>query len=134
MELATGVAPVQDGRIHIEKINAPFLFTLKAKSSEVGAGLEFALEPGWLELHESGTYVWILAQGIDCFRVSKATAPIATPPATHRDRSPDKAMQGASASLRDTKYIASIAYLRAADHESTVASNHLEPPASQANC
>jgi hypothetical protein len=67
VELATGVAPVQDGRIHIEKINAPFLFTLKAKSSEVGSGLEFALEPGWLELHESGTYVWILAQGIDLF-------------------------------------------------------------------
>jgi hypothetical protein len=55
VELATGVAPVQDGRIHIEKINAPFLFTLKAKGSEFGAGLEFAVEHGWLELHESGT-------------------------------------------------------------------------------
>ena len=67
VELATGVEPVQDGRIHIEKINAPFLFTLKAKSSEFGADLKFAVERGWLELHESGTYVRILAQGIDLF-------------------------------------------------------------------
>ncbi|MGO4512148.1 hypothetical protein AB4Z51_34620 [Bradyrhizobium sp. 2TAF36] len=39
----------------------------QGKSSEVGAGLEFALDRGWLELHESDTYVWILAQGIDLF-------------------------------------------------------------------
>ncbi|GAB9166951.1 hypothetical protein [Bradyrhizobium diazoefficiens] len=67
MELATGVAPVQDGRIHIEKINAPFLFTLKATGSEFGAGLEFAVERGWLEMHESGTYVRILPPGNDIF-------------------------------------------------------------------
>jgi hypothetical protein len=44
----------------------PFLFTLKAKSSDFGAGVKlFAVERGWLELHESGTFVQILAQGID---------------------------------------------------------------------
>ncbi|MFK4507188.1 hypothetical protein [Bradyrhizobium daqingense] len=57
VQLAAGIEPVQDGRIHIEKINAPFLFTLKGRGSEFGAGLAFAVERGWLELHESGTYV-----------------------------------------------------------------------------
>ncbi|MDA9519744.1 hypothetical protein XI06_05070 [Bradyrhizobium sp. CCBAU 11434] len=52
---------------YIEKINAPFLFTLKATGSEFGAGLEFAVGRGWLEMHESGTYVRILPPGIDLF-------------------------------------------------------------------
>ena len=30
VEIAAGIEPVQDGRIHIEKINAPFLYALKA--------------------------------------------------------------------------------------------------------
>ena len=54
------IAPVQDGRIHIEKINYPFLYVLKASGAEFGAGIKFAVERGWLELHESGTYVRIL--------------------------------------------------------------------------
>jgi hypothetical protein len=65
VELAAGIPPVQDGRIHIEKINAPFLFTLKGKGSEFGAGLRYAIEKGWLELHESGTYVRLLTPGED---------------------------------------------------------------------
>ncbi|MGY4501611.1 hypothetical protein ACVWYH_005542 [Bradyrhizobium sp. GM24.11] len=28
VQLAASIEPVQDGRIHIEKINAPFLYTL----------------------------------------------------------------------------------------------------------
>ncbi|WLB43000.1 hypothetical protein QIH93_20860 [Bradyrhizobium ottawaense] len=60
VQLATSIEPVQDGRIHIEKINAPFLFTLKGRGSEFGAGLRYAIEKGWLELHESGTYVRLL--------------------------------------------------------------------------
>ncbi|WFU75577.1 hypothetical protein [Bradyrhizobium sp. CB2312] len=63
LELAGQIEPVQDGRIHIEKINAPFLFTLKASGPEFGAGLKFAIERGWLELHESGTYVRMLPSG-----------------------------------------------------------------------
>jgi hypothetical protein len=51
---------VQDGRIHIEKINAPFLYVLKANGEEFGAGIKFAVERGWLDLHESGTSVRIL--------------------------------------------------------------------------
>lgn len=65
IEIAAGLEPVQDGRIHIEKLNAPFLFTLKAKGSEFGAGLKFAIERGWLELHESGTYVRLLTSSED---------------------------------------------------------------------
>ena len=48
---------VQDGRIHIEKINAPFLFRERATPAEYKAGLNLAIERGWLVLHESGTYV-----------------------------------------------------------------------------
>jgi hypothetical protein len=57
MELANAVEPVQDGRIHIEKINYPFLFQDRAKPAEYGAGIKFAIERGWLWMHESGTYV-----------------------------------------------------------------------------
>jgi hypothetical protein len=60
LEIAAGIEPVQDGRIHIEKINAPFLYVLKASGEEFGAGIKYAVERGWLELHESGTYVWLL--------------------------------------------------------------------------
>lgn len=65
IELASSIEAVQDGRIRIEKINAPFLFTLKGSGSEFGAGLRYAIEQGWLELHESGTYVRLLTQGED---------------------------------------------------------------------
>ncbi|WP_458146609.1 hypothetical protein [Bradyrhizobium sp. UFLA05-109] len=55
VKLAAGIEPVQDGRIRIEKINAPFLYPLEASGPEIGAGIKFAVERGWLELHESGT-------------------------------------------------------------------------------
>ena len=54
---------MQDGRIHIEKINAPFLYVLKASGEEFGAGIKYAVERGWLDLHESGTYVRLLKDG-----------------------------------------------------------------------
>jgi hypothetical protein len=40
---------VQDGRIHIEKINAPFLFRERATPAEYSAGLKLAIEraAGW---------------------------------------------------------------------------------------
>ncbi|WFU69178.1 hypothetical protein [Bradyrhizobium sp. CB2312] len=60
VELASSIEPVQDGRIHIEKINAPFLYILKGTGAEFGAGIRYAVEQGWLELHESGTYVRLL--------------------------------------------------------------------------
>jgi hypothetical protein len=63
VQLAASIEPAQDGRIHIEKINAPFLFTLKGHGSEFREGLAFAAKKGWLFVHESGTYVKLLAPG-----------------------------------------------------------------------
>ncbi|MCP3388865.1 hypothetical protein NLM27_08755 [Bradyrhizobium sp. CCGB12] len=63
IQLAASIEPVQDGRIHIEKINAPFLYTLKGTGPEFGAGIRYAVEEGWFDLHESGTYVRLLKTG-----------------------------------------------------------------------
>ena len=62
VEIASTIEPVQDGRIHIEKINAPFLSKngCNATGAEFGAGIRYAVEKGWLELHESGTFVRLL--------------------------------------------------------------------------
>jgi len=57
VEIANTVEVVQDGRIHIEKINGPFLFREKGTPEEYKAGLDLAIERGWLDLHESGTFV-----------------------------------------------------------------------------
>ncbi len=57
VELANAVESVQDGRIYIEKINAPFLYQLKGTPAEYKAGLDLCIAKGWLVLHESGTYV-----------------------------------------------------------------------------
>jgi hypothetical protein len=44
MEIANSVEPVQDGRIHIELINWPFLTEHKGSPAEYGAGLQLAIE------------------------------------------------------------------------------------------
>jgi hypothetical protein len=54
MELANAVEPVQDCRIYIERINAPFLYQLKGTPAEYKAGLRHAIANGWIWLHESG--------------------------------------------------------------------------------
>ncbi|MEH2488644.1 hypothetical protein V1280_004583 [Bradyrhizobium sp. AZCC 2230] len=38
-----------------------------ASGPEFGAGIRYAIEKGWLELHESGTYVRLLQLGADLF-------------------------------------------------------------------
>ncbi|MCK1721324.1 hypothetical protein [Bradyrhizobium sp. 141] len=63
VQLTASIEPAQDGRIHIEKINAPFLYTLKGSGAEFGAGIKHAVQQGLLELHESGTYVRLLSPG-----------------------------------------------------------------------
>ena len=67
VELANTVEPVQDGRIHIEKINGPMLFELKATPAEYKAGLDLAMAKGWLVMHESGTFVRFTQVGADLF-------------------------------------------------------------------
>ncbi|MCA6108078.1 hypothetical protein [Bradyrhizobium cenepequi] len=67
MELAHAVEPVQDGRIHVEKINYPFIFRDRGSPAEYGAGRKLAIERGWLWMHESGTYVKITPEGAKLF-------------------------------------------------------------------
>ena len=67
LEIANSVETVQDGRIHIEKINPPFLFREHATPAEYSAGLKLAIERGWLVLHESGTFVMFTQAGADLF-------------------------------------------------------------------
>jgi hypothetical protein len=55
IEIAYAAKSVQDGRIYIEDINAPFLKF--GKPAQYRAGLNLAVERGWLWLHESGTFV-----------------------------------------------------------------------------
>jgi hypothetical protein len=58
---------VHDGRIYIEKINGPFLFGDKATPGEYSAGLKVCIERGWLELHESGTFVRFTQTGAELY-------------------------------------------------------------------
>src|ERR1700760_3940222 len=60
IEIASGVEAVQDGRIHIEKINGPFLFEIKGTPAQYKTGLKHAIERGWIVLHESGTFTRFL--------------------------------------------------------------------------
>ena len=52
IEIASTVEPVQDGRIHIEPINMPFL-QAGGSADEYRAGLARASANGWLWQHES---------------------------------------------------------------------------------
>ena len=67
IEIANDVEAAQDGRIHIEKINGPFLYQLKGTPAEYKAGLDRAIRNGWLWLHESGTYVKFTESGAILF-------------------------------------------------------------------
>jgi hypothetical protein len=67
IELANSVEAVQDGRIYIELLNGPFLFELKASPAEYTAGLKLAIAHGWIEMHESGTYVKFTQSGAELF-------------------------------------------------------------------
>ena len=69
LEITNAVETVQDGRIHIEKINGPFLFREKGTPAEYGAGLDLAIARSWLWLHESGTK--FTQTGADLSRLSK---------------------------------------------------------------
>ena len=67
MQHAHAFEPLQEGRICIEKLNGPFLFGDKGTPAEYAAGLEHAISLGWLELHESGTFVKLTQSGADLF-------------------------------------------------------------------
>jgi hypothetical protein len=67
VEIANAIEAIQDGRIHIEKINEPFLFEIKGSPAEYKAGLELAIARGWLTLDRSGTYVKFTQVGAEPF-------------------------------------------------------------------
>ena len=67
LEIANSTEAVQDGRIHIEKINGPFLLREKGTPAEYRAGLDLAIKRGWLVMHESGTFVRFTQAGADLF-------------------------------------------------------------------
>ena len=67
MKIASSIEPVQDGRIHIELFNWPFLHELLGTSAENSAGLKFAIERGWLWPRESGTHVKFTQAGAELF-------------------------------------------------------------------
>jgi hypothetical protein len=67
IEIANSVEAVLDGRIHIELINGPLLFEHKTTPAEYTAGLKLAIERGWLERHESGTFVRFTQAGAEMF-------------------------------------------------------------------
>ena len=48
IEIANSVEAVQDGRIYIELLNGPFLYNLRGTPAEYKAGLDLAIERGWL--------------------------------------------------------------------------------------
>jgi hypothetical protein len=51
LEIANSVEAVQDGRIHIEKVNGPFLYEFKGSPADYSVGLKLAIERGWLVMH-----------------------------------------------------------------------------------
>jgi hypothetical protein len=68
IELAKAVEAVQDSRIHIELLYGPMLFGLKATPAKYSAGLKFAIERGWLVMHESGAYVKFIRAAAEEYR------------------------------------------------------------------
>jgi hypothetical protein len=50
VEIANTVEAVQDGRMHVEKINCPFL-QAGGSPDEYVAGLQMAINRVWLEIH-----------------------------------------------------------------------------------
>ena len=66
LEIANATEPV-DGKIYIEKINAPMLYQERATPAEYKAGLDLAISRGWLLLHESGTFVKFTPAGVELF-------------------------------------------------------------------
>ena len=67
IEIANAAEAVQDGHIHVELINLPFLRTGGGSPDEYRAGIERAIANGWLWRHESGVYVKLTQAGADLF-------------------------------------------------------------------
>ena len=69
VEIANDVEAVQNDRIYIERVNAPFL-AVGGNGDDFRAGIERAIALGWLWLHESGTYVKFTDGGAALFALT----------------------------------------------------------------
>lgn len=63
MEIANGLGDVWDGRLFTEKLNWSMLHDFRATPAEWRAGIDRAVENGWLWAHESGTYYRLTSSG-----------------------------------------------------------------------
>ena len=66
MEIANATEPAQDGRIYIELVNAAFL-KAGGTAEQFRAGIQRAVDKGWMVRHESGTYVKFTPSGAELF-------------------------------------------------------------------
>jgi hypothetical protein len=66
IDIANAAEAEQDGRIHIELVNLPFL-RAGGTPSEYGTALKAVLDRGWLAMHHSGGYVAFTKEGADLF-------------------------------------------------------------------
>jgi hypothetical protein len=66
LEIANATEPAQDGRIYIELVNAAFL-KAGGTAEQFRAGIQRAVDKGWMVRHESGTYVKFTASGAELF-------------------------------------------------------------------
>ena len=74
-EVAKGIKTIQDGRIYLEEIERPFVLQLKGSPDEFKAGLRTAVSNGWLDMHESGSFVRTTRAGANLFGVGTTQAP-----------------------------------------------------------
>jgi hypothetical protein len=66
LEIANATEPAQDGRIYIELVNAAFL-KAGGTAERFRAGIQRAIDKGWMVRHESGTYVKFTPAGAELF-------------------------------------------------------------------
>jgi hypothetical protein len=66
LEIANAIEPGQDWRIYIELVNAAFL-KAGGRAEQFRAGIQGALDKGWMVRHESGTYVKFTDAGAALF-------------------------------------------------------------------
>ena len=78
IEIANATESVQDGRVHIELVNLPFL-RAGGSVDEYRAGIERAILNGWLIRHASGAYVKFTQAGADLFAREPGTGLFLTP-------------------------------------------------------
>jgi hypothetical protein len=66
LEVANATEPARDGLIHIELVNAALL-KAGGTAEQFRAGIQRAVDKGWMVRHESGTYVKFTPSGAELF-------------------------------------------------------------------